>query len=515
MFLGIPRKACGGSRKLMEKNQKTTFLKNSLVYSSFNVISQFIKLLKEFMVRRILPPEIMGFWSFSLVVQNFVGTFDFGCITGATRELPIMRGRGNKEEGLQVRSTTFWFTIIQNMIVGIFASLYVWWNRAGFLSWEIIAAYVGIAVFFFMTFQLVYATFFSTAQAFVPLGKLLLIGSIIDGISFPLSAYLWGLKGVMVVAVISACLKGALYFISAHRLGLQIKPIISLRALKGLLSFGFFLRLIDYPNALFSMASILWVTAFMNIESLALFSMSRSFFLQVMIVTTSIGTIYSMRFLEQGGKGTDKDIMAKELKRYLLFQLLVVVPLLCWAAGVLLPFIVRNFIPKYQAANQAFLIMLICGFFYVLNSGLTNPWVLEKKLVLRGVANIAGLIMMIAVLSITWFFLGKRGIDYVAYSALAGHFLYFVYMVIAVGREIWRPKELTEIILSVSIAAMWVFAVLNIGHIAVGRCEGFIQDFKATLFMGSWTLLAILPIPIYGLKASSALKKWLWARRTR
>lgn len=492
----------------MEEYHKISFIKNAIAYSGTNVISQIITLIKGFLVRRILPPEIMGFWNLVAVVQGFIGTFDLGCIAGANRELPIMKGRRDQEDEIKIHSTTLWFTLFQNITISIIALLYVWWNRANYASWEITAVFVAIIIFVIMSFQSAYMTFFSAAQAFVPLSKLLLVSSIIEGISFPLCAYMWGLSGIMVMAMISTCLTCGLFFLYGRLYKLYSYRRIFWNVLKRLLSFGFFLRLIDYPNALFSMANILWVTKLMNISDLALFSMARGFFFQVSDISTRVSTVYSMRFLEQGGSGIPRYVIARQLIQFLLFQLLVIVPLLYWGASVTLPFIIRNFIPKYSDANQAILILLICGFFYVLNSGLTNPWVFEKRLVARGIANVAGLIMMIIALAVPWFILGRRTINDVAYSTVAGYFLYFVYMVIAVGKDIWRPIECVEIILSVTIAAVWTFLLLHAGQASIGGHIGFAEDLKATLFMGGWTFLCLLPVTMYGLKRSQILKGW-------
>lgn len=488
--------------------QKISFLKNAMAYSGTNIISQFILLIRGLVIRRILPPEIMGFWNFVAVVQGFIATFDLGCIAGAHRELPIMRGKHDYKEEIKIRSTTLWFTFFQNIVIGVFALIYVWWNRTEYVPWEIVAAIVAVFMFVLTSFFQVYMMFFQGAQAFVPLSKLLLAGVIIDSVGFLFGAYVWGLGGLMTMAMLSSCLRVGLFVYFGQLINLTVRLKTYKHVLKRLLSFGFFLRLIDYPNALFAMANLLWVTKFMSIADLALFTMARSFFLQISNISTRVGTVYAMRFLEQAGSGVPRSVMARQLRQYLLFQLLVAVPLLSWAASVALPFIIRNFIPKYSAANQAIIILLICSFFYVLNSGLTNPWIMEKRLIARGIANAVGLIIIIIALAVPWFILEIRTINVVAYSTLAGYFLYFVYMVIAVGKDLWKPHECAEIILSVALAAGWTFFLLHTGHASLVE-GGFAEELRATIFMGAWTLLALLPVPLYGLKRSRILKGWL------
>lgn len=443
-----------------------------------------------------------------MVIQGFIGAFDIGCIAGASRDLPIMKGKGNYKEEYRIRSSTLLFTLLQNVIISVLALIYILWNRANYLPWEIIGACVGITLFMLMSVQSTYTTFLSGIQAFVPLSKLFLIGAILEGISLPLGAYLWGIGGLMAMALISSLLKAGLFIISGRFLNIGLKLGIFKETLKRLLSFGFLLRLVDYPYVFFVMMNVLWVTKFMSIEALALFSMARGFFIQVSDISAKVGAVYAMRFLEQAGTGIPTSIISKQLKQFMLFQLLVAVPLIAWAAAITLPFIVNNFIPKYSDANQAILILLMCSFFYVLNSGLTNPWVMEKKLVARGLANLFGLTMTTMSLAILWFFFERHTITDVAYSTLAGYYLYFTYMVIAVGKGYWKLRDSVDIILCVTLAATWTFILLYTGQASIKGYVGFSENLNATLSMGFITLLGILPITLFGLKKTKILKGW-------
>lgn len=371
------------------------------------------------------------------------------------------------------------------------------------------AACVGVLLFIIMSFQDVFSGFIAAAQAFVPLSNILLLGIIVEGISFPVCAYFWGLKGLLVMALIGASLRALLFFFSARFLRLRVQFRIFGSTLKKLLSFGFFIKLVDYPNSFFVMASILWVTRFMTIEELALFSMARGFFMQVADISTRVSTVYSMRFLEQSGSGVvSRDVIGRQLKQFLLFQLLVAVPLLSWAAGVVLPFIVGSFIPKYSEGNQSLLILLTCCFFYVVNSGLTYQWVFEKRLIARGVANLFGLAAMVVSLAYVWFVLDEKTINGMACATLAGYFMYFVYIVLAVGKDFWRVGECLETIIAVVFAAGWTYFLLDIGHVSLVEQIEFTERLRATVFMGVWTLIALLPVPLYGLKKSGVLKGW-------
>lgn len=444
-----------------------------------------------------------------VVVQGFLGTFDIGVISGAMRELPLIAARGDDAEKKRVHSTTLWSTVIYNSLVAVCAVWYVYWHRGQYATAEIAAAYAGIAVFLMSCFYTVYSTFFITSQAFVLLSRISIVCAFIDCVSFVVCAWFWGLYGLIGISVVSSVLRGVLVMLAGRAIDLHTDMKISLRSLKRLLSFGFFVRIVDYPNALFNLVSVIWVTKFMNVESLALFSMAKGFSLQVSDMSTKVGSVYTVRFLEQVGSGVPGEVIGRQLKQYLLFQLVVIIPVLCWAAFTGLTFIVNSFIPKYAGANESFLILVISSFFYVLNSGLTNPWMAEKKLLKRGMANVFGLLAMVGTVAVTWFMFKETTIKGVACSAVAGSYLYFVYMVIAVGKNYWSTEECIGIVLSVTAAALWTFAVLYSGFFFMDKdTHGFMTNLKITARTGFLTFVAMIPLVLYGIKRSRVLGGW-------
>ncbi|HYA14131.1 MAG TPA: hypothetical protein VEF33_07310, partial [Syntrophales bacterium] len=87
-------------------------------------------------------------------------------------------------------------------------------------------------------------------------------------------------------------------------------------------------------------------------------------------------------------------------------------------------------------------------------------------------------------------------------------YLYFFYMVIAIGREFWRFRECAEIIISVTVAAIWLLLIFSSSYTLIIKEATIITNLKSTLITGGWTLIAILPISLYGLKRSQILKGW-------
>lgn len=224
-------------------------------------------------------------------------------------------------------------------------------------------------------------------------------------------------------------------------------------------------------------------------------------------ITVRIGEVFRTRLLYQFGNDTPWDIIAVKIRQFLFAQLIVAVPLTTWAGALALPFLVRQLIPKYAFANDAIVALLIGNFFIVINSGLTNPWFIQKKLLARGISNIAGLSGMILSLTFSWFVFEKHNITDIAYASIIGYFIYFTYMVFAVGRGLWGLRGLLEIYLYVLIAALWTGYVLIKGGTYIDGDMTFLADLKQTFKIGCYTLIGIIPVVLIGLKKSKIITR--------
>jgi hypothetical protein len=218
----------------------------------------------------------------------------------------------------------------------------------------------------------------------------------------------------------------------------------------------------------------------------------------------NIGSVYTARFLEQGGQGVSRAVMSDQLKRFLFVQLLVVMPLLCWTGSAAVPFVITHFIGRYAAAVPVFLVLAAIGFFYVVNSGLTNPWLLDRRLSEIAFANVLSLAAMTASVALCWYGFQWRSLEAIAYATIAGHALCFIYLVMAVGRDLWPMSERIEIVVTVAAAAAWTLSVLALGQPQSAPAASWIEDLVSALRLAAWTLALLAVVPLYGLVRSRA-----------
>ena len=152
--------------------------------------------------------------------------------------------------------------------------------------------------------------------------------------------------------------------------------------------------------------------------------------------------------------------------------------------------------------NNAIIYLLLANFFIVVNSGLTIPWFIKKKLVSRGISNLIGLAVIVTSLCYFWFILHKQDISSIAFSVTFGYLFYFIYMLIIVGKELWSIKEVASILTIILFAAVWTFVIILMGYSYTLEGLSFYKDVLRSCIIGIITFIAILPVTLIGLRLS-------------
>ena len=251
---------------------------------------------------------------------------------------------------------------------------------------------------------------------------------------------------------------------------------------------------------------LLWVTKFMNISSLAIYTTAQIFFKQSNQISSSIGSVFETRIIQYYGKYKSWKKIGEIIKNYMYLQLLVFVPILVCFCATFIPLIIRQFLPKYQDANQAIIYLLLANFFIVTNSGLTIPWFTKKKLISRGISNLLGLSLMIFFLCFFWFVLEKQDLISISISVTLSYLFYFIYMLIMVGKELWFTNEIFKICFTIIIAAIWTGFVVHLGYYYSIDGLNIFSDIIRSIIVFILSLIGISPIFIFGLKASNYSK---------
>ncbi len=476
------------------------FIKNAFVYSGTNFVSQVLLFAQGFILRMLLLPEVMGFWSLSSVVRRYISPINMGINNGAVRELSILEGTGNTTDQIHCRSVTLIHTVVEISLLAVCVIGYALWTHDKSTSSRFLALVFAGLLLIFVRFRETYTIFFQGAQLYVPLSKALLMGASVYAVMLPIGAAIAGLPGLFVAALIAEIIRALWMWWLGRRNGLTAGLVWNKDIWKRLVSYGIGLRIADYPQILLTVLPLIWVTKFMGIKMLALYATANGFFSHASEISVRVGTVYYTRMLGHYGQGVDNLKIAESLKNFMITQLLVLVPLVYWAIALFVPFLVRNIIPEYVAAIPAILVLGMANFFISQNNLLFTLWLMEKRLVIYGTSNFFGLIVMLSSLSFFWFILGRQTITDVAIAAVLGHSIYFIYIVIVIGRDFgWKWSSILKILLLVSLASAWTAFVLIYSGLLNNCPKSWLSDLVATLTTALWTFVAVLPVVGIGL----------------
>lgn len=482
------------------------FLKNALIYSGTNLISQSALFVQGFVLRSMLPPSIMGVWNFVLVLTTFVSPITLGVLQAALRELPILKGKGDLREESTCRSVTLVYTLGESLALTACLLGYAWLKQPFVTHEEFIAILLSGIFLLLNRLQTMYITFFQSVQLYIPLSRLLLVNSLILAVLLPIGAYLFGLWGLFSAALLAESLKAAWMLISGKRHGIHPHLQWETSMFKRLASFGVGYRIADYPTTVFFMLDVLWVTKFMGLQLLAIYAMSRSFFLQISDITVRFGTVFMTRTFEQFGKNESRDTLARNIQRFMQTQLLVALPLVCWAIFSAVPFLIRQVIPLYQEGIVPLAVLLTATFFDLRNNNLFTLWVAEKRLAAYFVSNVLSLFVMGILLFIVYFFMGNKTLTGIAAAVVLGFLFNFTYAFSTIGREYLGWKEALRLYVYVLLTAGFTGGILVYCSLRTPGKVSVFEDFVFSLKQSLLSFALLLPAVLLGLRISGTGK---------
>ena len=479
-----------------------SFLKDSISYSSSRISSNGLGFIRGLLIRIILIPEILGIYNFIQVILSSLSVIDFGASAAASRELPLIRGSKDFKNERITRSTVLWFSFFQSILISMGVFIYAYYNHS-YINSDLLKYLIVISLLILSSFNNSYEIFFSAAQKYISLSKILFITSIIEFIFYISGAYFFSINGLLFSVVISSLFKLIISFYFSYQDKINSKIEFSILKLKQLLMFGFPLRLIDYPMQYMLIVDLIWITKFMDIGSLAIYTTAQLFFKQSNQISSAFGTVFETRIIQFYGKNIPWFKISNLIKSYMYIQLLIIVPIIIWIGSIFIPFILRHFLSNYTQASDLIVYLLLTNFFIVINSGLTIPWFIKKKLKSRGISNFFGLLCLVITLYYFWFFLENKTLISVVKSVIFSYLIYFVYMLFNVGKELWSLKEIFKILIIILLSFSWTSLIIIYSYSFTISDLSFINDLFRTITIGFISLISLLPIIGIGLYLSN------------
>src|ERR1043166_4921168 len=475
--------------------KQASFLMNAFAYSGTNLVSQFTQLISRFFIRTLLAPQAMGIWEFALVIQTFTSSFDPGVNEAAAVELPVLHGASHRQGESKVRATVLYSNLAFSLILagGIF--IYLGIHRNDFDKYRILAVIVAALMVILFSVSSSLITIHQGNQSYVSLSKASFYYALLYALLVSLGAYLNGIIGVLIAGAISYFIQSVLLYLYTRKERLHLERKWDANTFKRLLKFGLPLRLVEYPQTFFAFLDVFLITKFLGIASLAIYATARVFFVQTANIPAQLGNVFITRIFYLTGAKTNREILAEEMKTFLLIEYLIILPVLICSVCLAFSFLTNQFIPAYATSVPVIRVLIFAVYFVPQTTLVRNFWMLDKRLISLGVSNVAGLgAMLVSMLLI----LTLRGftLDSIALGSVVGYFIYYLYIMLTIGRELWGALGSIKLVLYAVVTVLVTKLILDTMPMVEQKDIRYNLEQLLSNLLRSYLLLS--PIIVYG-----------------
>lgn len=397
-------------------------IKDTIHFSSSNVVAQFISLFSAILVARFLGPYLLGVWAGLRIILRYSDNFSLGLRHGMNLQLPFSIGRKDWREVTHIKDTAFAGSLLLCLLITTsIVVIYLSMNKSP--SILIICGLAAILVVAFcQEFSKLYYSLFRIKKKIFVLSKANAVFAILNLLLVIFVISKFKLYGLYIVFALLAILK--VIYLLKH-IDYFPRLHIDSEQLKKLFQTGVPLLGIGFVSASLLTADRLMILKFLGVMELGYYSIAlfaANFMLQV---PNALGFIMFPRLAEKLGRTQE----IKSLKNYLLKPTLVLgyfVPLLIAILYYGIPIIIIHFLPKYVPSLEVVKIMVI-GMFFATVVGMQDTFLQ----VLKKFSNITiiKLSCLLTAVTLNYIFLSMgMGIKGVALGTVITYFIHTTIM---------------------------------------------------------------------------------------
>lgn len=423
---------------------------NALSYSGGSIIGQAATLIYSVLLRHILVPSVMGLFDFVSVVTNFTANFDPGISTAAAIRLPALEGAGLADEATELRSTALWAEFAQSVIMALGVVIFV---AAGGVSGRTTAPALvaAVVVILYGLFDAL-TTIHQAHGSYVQLSFAMSASSILGAVLLPGGAWIAGIHGLLVAAIAYWAAQATLLYLAARRAGVRIKRELSLPLTRSLLALGLPLRAVDVPQAFVGTLDLLIVTSLLGIKALAVYSFARLVYLQVATVPGPFANVFVMRAFRLTGAKVSRERLAADTRRFLMFEYLVLLPIVVSVAIQGMNLLTGTLLPAYSHSRAVLGYLIFAAFFVPQTAVVRNFWMYDRKFVKLGVSNLLALASHGLMLGLSIVLLGLS-LKAIALGTLTGWIGYYLWIMATAGSDLLGRRVTLEVAASALVGA--------------------------------------------------------------
>jgi len=326
----------------------SSFLLTSVRFISSQGLANVLRLVSGLLVVRMLDPLQYGLYTGMGVYLNYILLSQFGVLNGFAREFPFLMGKAKIAESERLLASAFTITALISIVSGIsFVLLAIHYfvndnNSEGIVAF----GYVVIAAVHLLNKKFLRSMYITNVD-FRNLSRISLYIGLVNVVSV-LLVYVFGFYGLIARGVLLAVYESGLlfrYLTYEFSVSFDLSPII--RMLK--IGWPIFINGQIPAITLTIISTLLFTHA--GAEEFGLYSLASTFFAAISILPASFGQIIFPRLSKLYGENVNvKEIVLQNLHS-VFFQLLLTA-VACLIFYIILPLLIREYLPKYVGAIQ-------------------------------------------------------------------------------------------------------------------------------------------------------------------
>lgn len=401
-----------------------SLLREFSIFSSSTVVFQVVRVIVELIVANTVGPTLWGYWYLLNLIIAYRGVANLGIDNGMNREVPFLKGKGDKKKEILVQNSSFTFTIISSLIVScalLFIGIY--FNKNEWASPILLL----IPLFWANQFYYLFSMSLKANGLFNLLSKMQLYYAIFHLlITVPL-AYKFKLNGFIVGYSISLFI--ALIFVY-YKSPIKYRIYLKLDYSKNLIRIGFPIMAVGVAYTLFNTLDRWIIGLMLDSTQLGYYSLSIIIFGSMILLPKIISQQIYPRMAYDWGKyrsamGLEK--WAKKQTLYTSYIVYVLVPI----SIIFIPFLIDFLLPEYREGILSVKIIMFAALFLPFSAGWGNVLNIINK---QAYYLIVIIISILINLILNYYFvINGYGIEGVALSTVLSFGLYCV-LIMLIGK---------------------------------------------------------------------------------
>jgi O-antigen/teichoic acid export membrane protein len=348
-------------------SERKEVMRDSTLFAGSVYIAMSITVVMQIMIRRFLGPKLSGIWSALAVLRGYAGFMHLGVLSGAERELPYLRARGEDEQVKIIADTTLTFDLLITLLTVSGYFIYAMLSKENHSPELVYGLYFVAAFYLILQFVNVFVVVFvRTKKNFRLMSEWTLVFGVFEAIGLTVAAYYFGLYGMFWMLLASVALK-ALYI--PLRTTCRIRLAIDRQELLRLLGIGLPIFLNSVLVITLRSIDQLFIGAYYSATMLGFYSVATMANNFLLTLPNAISAVIYPRLQERYAHENDDPASLKYMVTTPMFVLAIMMPPVIGAAYFMLPPIVHLVLPQFVSGVSAMKILICSSYFFALQGG--------------------------------------------------------------------------------------------------------------------------------------------------